>query len=268
VFPGGEGDMSRPRSANPAADGREDVPVADLILGLIRERGLRPGDKLPTESELSKAFAASRQKVREGLLDLESIGLIRSRQGSGRILLDRQSYSLPALLGRGIRHSPQDILEAVVVRQVLEVGFVQSAIPVVDDVAVARMHAAIAEMKVQAAANKPFPKADREFHNALYLGLNNQLLSSLLDNFWSLFESVDLHALQHREGAHETVGHHERILEAVKRGDGALARFHMELHFYDSYQSLRSFVTDSNGSIAPATSTAPERSQPGRSNRA
>lgn len=233
------------KSAN-GAGGQVEVAIADQILELIKERKLRPGDRLPTELQLSKLFAISRQKIREGLLDLESIGLVRSRQGSGRVLLDRKSYSLPALLSRGIEHSPQDLLEAVIVRQVLEVGFLPSAIPLITDASLQRMHAALAEMKSRQAVGEPFPAADQAFHHELYKGLHNQLLNSLLENFWRLFESVDLDILRHRERADETVQHHERILHAIESGDANLARFYLETQFYDSVQSLRDFVRDTS----------------------
>lgn len=222
----------------------EEVGIGDQILDLIRERGLRPGDRLPTEFELSKTFGISRQKVREGLLDLESIGLIRSRQGSGRVLLDRGSYTLPALLSRGVEHSPQDLLDAVIVRQVLEVGFVRSAVPLLSDESKQRMHAALQDMRAKQEAGEPFPEADRRFHDALYEGLHNQLLNRLLDNFWNLFLGIDLDVLRHREGADETVAHHAHILAAAEAGDADVAQAHMQMHFYDSVQSLRDFVAD------------------------
>jgi DNA-binding FadR family transcriptional regulator len=226
-----------------AVDPRQEEPaVRNLILGLIRDRGLRPGDKLPTEAEIAKVFTLSRQKVREGLHRLETLGVVRSRQGSGRILLDRTHHTLPALLAPLLEHSPGDILDAVVVRQVLEVGFLPSAIAVLSPESLETMRDTVHRMRARMEAGQPFPDEDREFHDALYRGLDNQLLTSLLDNFWRLFAGVDLDVLRHREGADETIRHHLNIIEAIERGDSAVAQFHMEMHFYDSVESMRDFV--------------------------
>jgi DNA-binding FadR family transcriptional regulator len=216
-----------------------ELAVDEQILNLIRERGFRPGNRLPTEAEIAAALSLTRQKVREGFLSLESQGVVRSRQGSGRVLLDRRHHTLPALLGPGIGHSVRDILDAVAVREVLEVGFLPAAVELVDDEALQGMVAAIARMTQCAEAGQTFAADDRAFHTALFSKMNNPLLASLLDKFWDLLATVDLDRIRHREAAEETIAHHARILEAVRERDAAVAQFHMAQHFYDSVESLR-----------------------------
>jgi GntR family transcriptional regulator, transcriptional repressor for pyruvate dehydrogenase complex len=223
---------------DPSSAGQEPT-VDEQILNLIREREYRPGDRLPTEAEIAAALSLSRQKVREGFLTLELQGVVRSRQGSGRILLDRRHHTLPVLLGPGIGHSISDILDAVAVRQVLEVGFLPSAIEVIDEDALERMAFAIQSMRACAEAGKTFAAEDRAFHNALFSKMDNQLLASLLDKFWDLLATVDLDHIRHREAAEETIAHHQNILAAVQQRDPELAQFHMLKHFYDSVESLR-----------------------------
>lgn len=57
------------------------------IIGQIRsailEGKLTPGDKLPTEQELTEHFGVSRQTLREALRSLEILGLLEIRAGSG-----------------------------------------------------------------------------------------------------------------------------------------------------------------------------------------
>jgi DNA-binding FadR family transcriptional regulator len=221
--------------------------LRDEILALIRERGLRPGERLPTESEIARVFAVSRPKAREALRELESLGVVRSRQGSGRVLLDRQHHTLPALLGRGLQRSPSDVLDAVLVRQALEVGFLSSAMSVIDPAAIVRMRTSIDGMRARVAHGEPFPAEDRDFHDALFDGLHNRLLTGLLDNFWDLFAGVDLDVLRHRENPEDTIRHHVNIADAIEKGNFAVARFHLELHFYDSVESVRDFVARQDG---------------------
>src|SRR6266508_3457568 len=49
----------------------------------IVERGLGPGDRLPSEGDLATALGNSRLIIREALRALEAVGLIESRPGSG-----------------------------------------------------------------------------------------------------------------------------------------------------------------------------------------
>jgi GntR family transcriptional regulator, phosphonate transport system regulatory protein len=49
----------------------------------IEERQLRPGDKLPTEYQLSHEFMVNRHTVRRALAQLQERGLVESTQGRG-----------------------------------------------------------------------------------------------------------------------------------------------------------------------------------------
>lgn len=49
----------------------------------IRARELSPGDKLPTEQELSRHFMVNRHTVRRALSDLQDKGIVESSQGRG-----------------------------------------------------------------------------------------------------------------------------------------------------------------------------------------
>jgi GntR family transcriptional repressor for pyruvate dehydrogenase complex len=216
-----------------------DVAVEDRLLELFRERGHRAGDRLPTEVDIAQALGLSRPKVREGLLSLERQGVLRSRQGSGRVLLDRTHHSLPALLAPAMGHSGAEIVDAVVVRQALETGFLPAAVELIDDGALAAMQAAIDDMAARIEAAEPFQGADRAFHDALFSRVGNQLLSALFANFWELLATIDPLTIPHREAASETLEHHRRILEAIRAHDVELAQLHMNRHFYDSVESLR-----------------------------
>ena len=55
--------------------------VAEQIKDLILEGKLKPGDKLPSERELSKIIGVGRLSLREGLRILESSGILRTRYG-------------------------------------------------------------------------------------------------------------------------------------------------------------------------------------------
>lgn len=231
-----------------------DVAVEDRILQLFRARGARAGDRLPTEVDIAHALGLSRPKVREGLLSLERQGVLRSRQGSGRVLLDRTHHSLPAMLAPAMGHSGPEIVNAVTVRQVLETGFLPTAVELIDDDAIDAMQAAIDDMAARIEAADTFQGADRAFHDALFSRVDNPLLTALFANFWELLAGIDPLTIPHREAASETLEHHRRILEAVRARDIELAQFHMLRHFYDSVESLRDLM---EGTPSPYSSPAP-----------
>ena len=63
--------------------------VSTAIEDKILRRTLRPGDMLPTESELARQFGVNRSTVREALRRLESSGLVDRVNGGKRLLVIR-----------------------------------------------------------------------------------------------------------------------------------------------------------------------------------
>lgn len=60
--------------------------LVDYVFDQVRQGGLHPGDKLPTERVLATSLGISRNSVREGIRLLENMGIIIPRQGSGNYL--------------------------------------------------------------------------------------------------------------------------------------------------------------------------------------
>lgn len=72
---------------NTRQQGRSRTPVWQAIAAALRadisEARYAPGDKLPTEAQLSARFGVNRHTVRHGLSQLVSEGLLRTRRGAG-----------------------------------------------------------------------------------------------------------------------------------------------------------------------------------------
>lgn len=62
------------------------IQLRDRIADLIREEGLKPGDKLPTEAQLTARFKISRPALREALKLLEQDDIIYVEHGRGRFV--------------------------------------------------------------------------------------------------------------------------------------------------------------------------------------
>ncbi len=58
----------------------------ELVKKMILEGQIRPGDKLPTEAQLSEQLGMSRTPVREAIKILESVGVISIKRGEGMYL--------------------------------------------------------------------------------------------------------------------------------------------------------------------------------------
>ena len=69
--------------------------VVHQIEGLILRGILRPGERLPSERELSETMNVSRPSLREALADLQERGLLISRAGAGVFVADVLGPLLP-----------------------------------------------------------------------------------------------------------------------------------------------------------------------------
>ncbi|MEZ5667280.1 MAG: phosphonate metabolism transcriptional regulator PhnF [Alphaproteobacteria bacterium] len=57
--------------------------IAEAIRGQIRDQGMRPGERLPTETELAARFEVNRHTVRQALAFLQDSGEVHVEQGRG-----------------------------------------------------------------------------------------------------------------------------------------------------------------------------------------
>ncbi|MFC7373394.1 FadR/GntR family transcriptional regulator [Fictibacillus iocasae] len=74
------------------------IEILKKIKSIISEDGLQPGDKLPSERELTDRLCASRSSVREAFRALELLGLIETRRGEGTFIREATGHRLVEVL--------------------------------------------------------------------------------------------------------------------------------------------------------------------------
>ncbi|KZO01497.1 GntR family transcriptional regulator [Bacillus badius] len=93
---------------------------------MIAADGLVPGDKMPSERELSERLSAARSSVREALRALELLGLIETRRGEGTFLRDFNDHQLVQLLSTFILQREQTKQDVRLTKEILEMGCLSS----------------------------------------------------------------------------------------------------------------------------------------------
>lgn len=98
--PAGPGPAVRPGAAPPTGRPKlRYLQVIELVDRLITERGLRPGDLLPTQRELAARAGVSLITVRRALGELEREGRVAGHQGVGTFVARPRIVSRPAQRG-------------------------------------------------------------------------------------------------------------------------------------------------------------------------
>jgi GntR family transcriptional regulator, transcriptional repressor for pyruvate dehydrogenase complex len=96
------------------------VEIVHQIRTMISQDGLKPGDKIPSERELSERLDVGRSSVREALRALELLGLIETRRGEGTFLRDFREHHLVELLGMFILQDEQAKFDVLQTKMMLE----------------------------------------------------------------------------------------------------------------------------------------------------
>lgn len=96
------------------------IETIKQIQSIIHTDTLGPGDKLPSERELSDRLNVGRSSVREALRALELLGLIETRRGEGTFVKDFGGHHLVELIGSFILQNEKAKSDLLGMKQILE----------------------------------------------------------------------------------------------------------------------------------------------------
>lgn len=210
--------------------------TADQIKELILHDGLRPGDPLPTESELCDQLGVSRSSVREAIRSLVTLDIVEVRHGTGTFVGQMSLDALvQSLVFRGVL-SPGDDLralrEVVEVRKSLDIAMTPQVIAAHRDTTDTRLDELVEEMAARGDRGEPFTAADREFHTRLLERVNNQLVVQLVGAFWDIHTAVlPRLGLAVAADLRQTARAHREMLHAARAGDEAEYDAAIERHY-------------------------------------
>lgn len=235
------GDRMGPNKADfggPALErGSISEQVANRILGMIKSGNLRPGDKLPTEAQMSVAIGISRPPLREALKALTIMGVLESRQGGRYTVSDLSPSRLVAPFNAMLSVADYDINEHFECRSIVDVELVRLC----TQRASRELRQRILKLAVdgQAFHGDPvgFRLLDNEFHQALNAGARNGMLTTMAQGLYDVGLDVRRVASTLPGVIEKSVRQHIEVAEAVAARNEAAAtaaiRRHLE-HVRDS----------------------------------
>ncbi|MFE4023890.1 FadR/GntR family transcriptional regulator [Streptomyces sp. NPDC059101] len=212
----------------------------EKIKGMIVSGVLRPGDRLPKESELATELGLSRNSLREAVRALSLIRILDVRQGDGtyvtsldpQLLLDAMSFVVDF-------HRDDTVLEFLAVRRILE--------PAATGMAAGRLSTAeLDALQARLDALGPAPAVedliagDLEFHRRIVAASGNSVLCSLLDGLSGPTTRARIwRGLTQKDAVARTLAEHRAILGALRDGDAEAARAWATVHIASVEQWLR-----------------------------
>jgi GntR family transcriptional regulator, transcriptional repressor for pyruvate dehydrogenase complex len=220
--------------------------IAREIRMYIERAGLRPGDRIGTEHELSREFGVSRPTLREGLRRLAGSHLIRVQKGrAGGVFVD----NTPNVgIGRHVSESIAAMLECesvtlcelVEARMLLEVPLAGLAAERADEASIGALIQAIDDARGRDPAGDEFRLADARFHQTIAVMAGNDLLLTFTRWILDVLQPSLIEHLGSAIDAELIIGQHQAIVRAIRRHQRTAAERAMRQHIEYMSELLRS----------------------------
>lgn len=219
--------------------------IVESLLSLIRERELRPGDKLPAERELAAMMHVSRPSLREALRALAIMNVIEIRQGDGTYVTSLKPELLMSHLDFVFALSDSAFLELFQARKVLEPGIVAMAAERIDDAELIALEECVDRSLALVDDHHAFLEADMELHERIARAAKNSILAQFMASISQLGKVSRRRTVALPGVTRQSVQDHLAIVAALKERDPAAARAAMLHHLRNVERELAHQVSDS-----------------------
>jgi GntR family transcriptional regulator, transcriptional repressor for pyruvate dehydrogenase complex len=206
--------------------------VARQLERLILKK-LRPGDKLPSERELSESLGVSRSSIRDAIRSLELVGLVEPRQGSGTVVREISADTLMNPLTNVLRHKMELVSELLDFRKMLEPPLAARAASHATEEELAEMEEILRRQENKFRNGELAIEEDSEFHYAIAMASGNSVVLKVLDVLMDLLRDTRERSLQLEGRPQKSLAGHRKVLAAIKRRDAEAAKAAMRRHIED-----------------------------------
>ncbi|MEN3185198.1 MAG: FadR/GntR family transcriptional regulator [Atribacterota bacterium] len=209
--------------ALPDRDSATDL-VIKHIKTLFVEKKLRPGDRLPSEYELSEAMGVSRGSIREAMKILKAVGVVEIKQGDGTYVTQPSTRAYFDPLFFELLLTEASVREFMELREIIESGVLRLVVTNASDQELRELTSVHQKMENAVATLqstfRELTQLDIEFHLTLGRLTHNVLLEKIY-RFILDFFAPTIERTYHREktGAN-ALRLHRDILNALIERDG------------------------------------------------
>jgi GntR family transcriptional regulator, transcriptional repressor for pyruvate dehydrogenase complex len=207
--------------------------IANTIQEQIITGELKPGDTLPSETELMQQMGAGRYSVREALRVLETNGMIIVRHGSRKgPIITRPSHTLvsdflrKAFYVGGVSRSHISQFRASLESSIIEI--LTLATP--DASWLEKIESNIQETKKKFQAGGDIAHLNAQFHVLLAQATENPVFTILMNTLFAT-PQIQGRVVSFKDRLSTgTIEYHEKIFQAIKAGDGDKAKALINQH--------------------------------------
>lgn len=198
--------------------------VVNTIKDALIENKLQPGEKIPSELELSKRLSISRGSIREAMKILSAFGIVDIRRGEGTFIVRSGNKAmLDPLLFSFILSKPK-MKEIVELRELIEINIVQLIVKNADQEDLERINNDIKTMEKSIKENgmdnlDDLVQCDLAFHRSLGKASKNRLIEKIYDFILDFYSPSFKTIYKNKEIGLLGLKDHKRIYSALVKRD-------------------------------------------------
>jgi GntR family transcriptional repressor for pyruvate dehydrogenase complex len=193
--------------------------IIEQIRLLVTEGHLQPGDRLPSERELSVQLNVSRASVREALSALEMMGLLEIRSGEGTFIKKINIDSVVTPLTWVLSMEKDTVLELLEVRKMIEGQAVALAARRATPENLRELEEALRLMYEDLQTNQLGETSDHRFHYAIAKASKNKILLRLMnaisDTMQQTLKASRIRLYEGADAPERLYREHSQVYEAI-----------------------------------------------------
>ena len=229
---------------NSAAEALREVSVPTVVdvvmqqlLGLIRAGVLKPGDQLPSETDLAARLKVGRSTIREVKKVLGARGLLEFRGKQGSYIAQPESGIFdPELLALLLtRDTAEHLHEA---RSIVEVGAARLAAVRATAEQLSGLDLLLRQLSERKEQPEVFWPGTVEFHSRLVSATANPVIMRVHSVLADTTVAYQMPMYQVRSDPDEVIAIHQKLLDAVRTGNPDEAEQEMIRHLDESHHAL------------------------------
>lgn len=210
--------------------------VTRQIEQLILRGVLRPGERLPSERELSEKLGVSRPSLREALGEMQASGLLKSRPSAGAYVSEELNSVFPkALVGLFANHE-EAVMDYLTFRRDMEGLAAERAARLGSDTDLRVIATLFTRMEEMHDRRNPGEEArlDAEFHMSIVEASHNVVMLHMMRSMYHLLREGVFYNRQRmfrqKSVRDKVLEQHRAINTALQARDAAEARRAVETH--------------------------------------
>lgn len=212
---------------------------------LILRGILRPGERLPSERDLSEKLGVSRPSLRDAIADLQDRGLLVSRASAGIFVADVLGSAFSEALIKLFANHDEAVFDYVDFRRDLESLAAERAAQLASDTDLLVVNTIFEKMKAAHSKRNPEEEArlDAEFHLSIIEAGHNVIMLHMMRSMFELLREGVFYnrsvMFKRRTTRRALLDQHQAINEALQSRDPQAARSAVEQHLTYVESALR-----------------------------